>query len=267
MEQQSNKGSRRSFEKGLKLRRELVAAMPDSPEMNNRLAVLLIDYSAIPAFNFQAEKTLVLLNEALEIIQRMQRKDPENADSKKSMARALRIMSKAKGALGDYEGALNGLNTAVSLSVELAKQFPSDFRLQRAVWLTDLMICELYIDKGDGQKAVETCSRTIDFNRNVLQKEPASGVAAYDLAISYYNLARGFRLAENPTSAIENAEKAIDVMSKLVEKNPENIEYKRNIAIYEIEAARSFIKTSTTGSGDNQVTKSSVALKTGYRSG
>jgi tetratricopeptide (TPR) repeat protein len=116
------KEAEESFEKGLKLRRELVAAAPDSVEAQNRLAILLIDYSAIPAFNFQTEKTLVLLNEALDIVQKLRQKDPENADFKKSLTRALRIMSKAKVALGDHDGALAGLDTAVSVRLPRAAQ-------------------------------------------------------------------------------------------------------------------------------------------------
>lgn len=231
-----------AFEKALKLRRELVAAKPDSFEMQNRLAILLIDYGAIPAFNFQAEKALTLFNEALGIIERLLKQNPENPDLKKSLTRGLRILSKAKGATGDYDGALKDLNYAVEVSKELAAQFPKDFRVQRSVWLTDSMICELFIDKGDGPKAVESCVATIDFPKNALEKEPENGVVAYDLAISHFNSARAFRLANNPAQTIVQSEKAIEVMARLSKKSPDDMEYKRNLAVYETEMARAFIK-------------------------
>lgn len=226
------------FEKGLKLRRELVAAQPDSTESKNRLAVLLIDYAAIPAFNFQSEKALVLLNEALEIINFLRQKEPENPDFKKTLTRLLRLMSKPKAAVGDYEGALSGLNEAVEVSKELANLFPKDFRVQRSVWLTNSMTCELFVDKGDADKAVESCLPTIDFPKAALEKEPENGVVAFDLAISHFNSARAFRLAKNYPQTIEQSGKAIAVMSKLSGKSPENLEYKRNLAIYETEKAR-----------------------------
>jgi hypothetical protein len=56
------------FQKGVALQRQLVAAAPDSVEYKNRLALLLIDYAAIPAFNFQAAKAGVLIDEALRVL-------------------------------------------------------------------------------------------------------------------------------------------------------------------------------------------------------
>ena len=230
------------FENGLKVRRELVAAQPDSVEFQNGLAILLIDYGAIPVFNSQTEKALVLFDEALKIVEEIQRKEPENTDFKKTLTRLLRVMSKAKGSIGDYEGGIRGLEQAVKVSHELAKQFPNDFRVQRSVWLTNSIFCELYIEKKDGQKAVEMCVLTIDFPKAALEKEPENGVVAFDLAISHFNSAQAFRLAEKYPQTIEQAEKAIEVMSKLRVKMPDNLEYKRNLAIYETEKSRAFLK-------------------------
>lgn len=227
-----------AFEKALKVRRELVGAQPDSVEAQNRLAVLLIDYGAIPVFNSQTEKAVGLFDEAYKIVERLRQKEPENADFKKTLTRLLRISSKAKGSLGDYEGGIQGLTQAVEVSRELAKQFPNDFRVQRSVWLTNSIFCELYIDKQDAQKAVETCLPTIDFPKNALEKEPENGVVAFDLAISHFNLARAYRLAEKYPQTIEQGEKALEAMSKLGKKTPENLEYRRNLAIYETEIAR-----------------------------
>lgn len=232
----------REFERALKLRRELVSENPTSPEFQNRLAVLLIDYGAIPVFNSQTDKALVLFDEALPIIERLRANDPENPDFKKSQTRLLRIMSKAKGSVGDYEGGVRGLTQAIEVSHELAKQFPNDFRVQRSVWLTNTILCELYIDKGDGSKAVETCVPTIEFPTKALAKEPENGVVAYDLAISHFNSSRAYRLDGNYQSTIEQGEKAIEVMAKLSAKTPDNMEYKRNLAVYETEIARAKLK-------------------------
>ncbi|HEV3409601.1 MAG TPA: protein kinase, partial [Chthoniobacterales bacterium] len=227
-----------AFEEALKLQRELVAARPDSVEFKNRLAVLLIDYGAIPVFNFQAEKAIVLFEEGLEIIRALRQQAPDDAELKKTRARGLRAMSKAKGAFGDHAGGLMALQEALALSEELARQFPQDFRLQRSVWLTKTVTCELLIDKGDGAEAVRSCDRTIEFPKVALQNEPENGVVAFDLAISHFNAARAHRLAGNFPGTITQAEAAIAVMSTLSAKSPRNLEYKRNLAIYRTELAR-----------------------------
>ncbi|MBK8810806.1 MAG: hypothetical protein IPN69_08770 [Acidobacteria bacterium] len=150
-------------------------------------------------------------------------------------------MSKSKGSLGDYEGGIRGLTQAVEVSRELAREFPNDFRVQRSVWLTNSIFCELYIDKQDGPNAVSTCSPTIDFPKAALAKEPENGVVAYDLAISYFNTARAMRLAGRFPEVIENCDAAMAVMTKLSAKESGNAEYRRNLAIYETERARALI--------------------------
>lgn len=236
------KEAEESFVRALSLRRELAAQVPESVELENRLAVLLIDYGAIPVFNSQTQKAVVLFDEAFLIIEKLLSADPNNSDLKKSQTRLLRIMSKAKGSLGDYERAISGFGLAIAISNDLAKQFPADFRVQRSVWLTHSMLCELYIDKGDAELAVRSCEPTIAFPNNALAKEPENGVVAYDLAISHFNTARAFRLANNYLGTIDQSNKAVGVMSKLSIKNPKDYEYKRNIAIYETERARAQIE-------------------------
>ena len=235
------KEAEEAFEKGLKLRRELAAAQPESVEAKNRLAVLLVDYGAIPAFNFQAEKALFLYNDAYAIINELRQKEPENPDFKKSLTRMIRSMSKAKTALGDYDGAFRDLYLAVDVSKELAQQFPKDFRVQRSVWLTESIICEAYIDKAERQKVVDACTKIIDFPTKALAKEPENGVVAYDLAISHFNLSRAYRINNEPSMTLASAQKAIEVMTNLIKKDPENAEYKRNLAVYQTEIGRSYM--------------------------
>jgi len=230
------------FEKGMTLRRELLVSDPASVRYRDRLAVLLIDYAAIPAFNAQAEKALNLTNEASQLVSQLRQDEPDKSDWKKTQARLLRLESKPKAALGDYDGALAGLNQSLAVSKELAAEFPKDFRIQRTVWLTSSMTCELFIDKQDGKAAVDSCLPTIDFPKTALAKEPENGVVAYDLAISHFNTARGYRLSENAQKTIEHAEQAIAVMTQLSRKDPENMEYKRNLAVYETEIARANLK-------------------------
>jgi serine/threonine protein kinase len=236
------KEAEESFEKSLKHRRELVAARPASVEYQNRLAVLLIDYGAIPVFNSQTDKALVLFDEALGIVENLRGRQPENSDFKKTQTRLLRSMSKAKGSNGDYDGGLYGFSLALEISHELAKEFPNDFRVQRSVWLTNLMRCELFIDKGDAKDGVGACLPTIDFPRAALEKEPENGVVAYDLAISYFNTARAYRIAGDYPNTITQAKKALSVMAGLSKKTPDNMEYKRNLAVYSTEIARAQIR-------------------------
>ena len=230
-----------AFEKTLELQRQLVAAAPASAEFKDKLAIVLIDYGAIPAFNAQSEKALRLFNEALAIIDDLQAREPANIAFKKTKARLLRILSKAKAATGDYAAGLQDLETALALSKEVAQKSPGDFRVQRAVWLTETLICEHFIDQGDGPRAVAAGRGTLDFPGAALQKEPENGVVAYDLAISHFNLARAHRLAGALGETIRHADAALAVMAGLSAKSPDDADYKRNLAIYQTEKARAHL--------------------------
>jgi non-specific serine/threonine protein kinase/serine/threonine-protein kinase len=232
------------FEKALKLRRELTAVDPASVEFRDRLAVVLIDYAAIPAFNAQADKAVQLTGEARQIVERLRQEQPDNSNFKKTLARLLRLESKPKAAVGDYDGALRGLEQALDLSKQLAAEFPQDFRIQRSVWLTNSMTCELFIDKESGTEAVQSCLPTIEFPTAALAKEPENGVVAFDLAISHFNTSRAYRLADDPQKTIFHGEMAKKVMSDLSKKDADNMEYKRNLAVYDTEIARAYLKLS-----------------------
>ena len=236
------KEAEESFLAALDLRRELVAARPDSVELRNRLAVLLIDYGAIPVFNAQAAKALALFDEARTIIEALRKDDPNNSTLKKSLTRLIRVQSKAKSAIGDYDGAFADLHRAIEVSHELAQEFPENFPVQRSVWLTETILCETLIDRGSSDGVIDGCIKTPDFPAAALKKEPENGVVAFDLAISHFNLSRAYRLSGDQTKTIESAEKAIAVMSELSKKDTDNLEYKRNLAVYMTEIGRARIE-------------------------
>jgi hypothetical protein len=96
-----------------------------------------------------------------------------------------------KTALGDHAGGLAALNEAHAMAKELARQAPQDFRLQRGVWLTEYLICELLIDKADGGEAVPACEKTIAF------PEAAPGTRARERS-------RGLRSGELPLQHVSS---------------------------------------------------------------
>ncbi|PYT01749.1 MAG: hypothetical protein DMF63_02580 [Acidobacteria bacterium] len=96
-------------------------------------------------------------------------------------------------------------------------------------------------NRESGPEAVEAWVPTIEFPAAALAKEPENGVVAYDLAISHFNTSRGYRLNGNAPKTIEHGEKALAVMRELSKKDPDNMEYKRNLAVYETEIARAHL--------------------------
>ncbi|MCY7346053.1 MAG: protein kinase [Pyrinomonadaceae bacterium] len=227
------------FEKAIKLRRELVAETPDSPDYQNRLAVLLTDYAGIAINNVQNEKAAKLLDEAAQILKETTAKHPEHFPTRKAYPRVLRAYSQLKSNLGDYDGAIKSLEESAALTDELIKQKPDDYSLKRTAWLNDSLKCEIFVDQKDGQKIVEACTKTLDFNIKALEKEPDESFALYDLANSNYFIAQGYRLSNQPQRAVEFAAKALEPLAKLNKTSPNVNDYMREVAVVENEIAES----------------------------
>ena len=97
--------------------------------------------------------------------------------------------------------------------------------MQRAAWLTESIICEVYVNNSKTEKSVDVCAKTIDFPAKALAHEPENGVVAYDLAVSHFNLARAYRLEGDLPRSIASGDRAVEVMAALSAKEPENNEY------------------------------------------
>ncbi len=229
------------FEKAIKLRRELVADSPDSPDFQTRLAVLLTDYSGIAINNVQNEKAGKLLDEATQILKQTTAKYPEHFYARKAYPRVLRAYSQLKSNLGDYDGAIRDIEESTTLTDELIKQKTEDYSLKRTAWLNDSLKCEIFVDQKDGQKIIENCTKTLDFNIKELEKEPDESFALFDLANSNYFIAQGYRFLNQPQRAVEFAEKALKPLAKLNKISPNINDYMREVAVIENEIADSYL--------------------------
>lgn len=227
------------FDKAIKLRRELVAENPDSVTFRNRLAVLISDSAAIPLFNVENEKAAQKLDESATILKEILKTTPDHFYSQKAYPRILRADSHLKSNIGDFDGALEDIEQSVVLTDELMKSKPQDASLKRTAWLNDFAVCQVYAARRDGKKIVESCLKTVDFNLETLETEPDEAFALYDLATSYYEVARGYRLSGEANRSIEYAQKALEIMTKLDKLAPGTNDYQRVLGNIEADIADS----------------------------
>ncbi|MGI9055053.1 MAG: protein kinase domain-containing protein, partial [Pyrinomonadaceae bacterium] len=241
------------FEKAIEIRRELVAETPASPDLQYRLAVLITDYAGIAINNAESEKAQKLLDEAIVILKETLEKNPDHFNMRKAYPRALRAYSQLRRNLGDYDGAVKNIEESAALTAELVKQKPEDYALKRTSWLNDFLICEIFVDKRDGKKIVETCTKTLDFNVKALEKEPDESFALYDLAMSNYDIAQGYRILNEPQRAIEFSKKALQPLAKLDKTSPNINDYMRSVAVVENEIGDSLLRLGKTDEAINHL--------------
>jgi serine/threonine protein kinase len=231
----------KTFQTGLELQREFVELEPSDLAWN-KLATMLIDYAAIPAWEGQNDLATPLFDEARKILESLIERDPKNGEYKKTMTRMLRAESSVHISRGDVTAGEESLLCAISLGDELLALYPNDFPVTRSVWMSKFKLGEFYIRNKIVNKVVSACQAAIDFPRAVLEKEPNNAMVAVDMANSYFNLARAYRLNDDFTASVEQAQNALDVMQKLADTHPGDKEYQRNVAIYLIEIARSRVQ-------------------------
>jgi tetratricopeptide (TPR) repeat protein len=82
-----------------------------------------------------------------------------------------------------------------------------------------------------------------------------------DLAISYYYIAFGYRLLNEPTLSIEYARKALEVITRLIEISPETIYYIRSVAIIKPELAVAFLMVGETDKAFNNLQNAAAKLE------
>jgi non-specific serine/threonine protein kinase/serine/threonine-protein kinase len=227
-----------AFEECLEFQRSVVETQP-SDQAANKLATILIDYAAIPAWEGKHDLATPLFDEARNILDGLMERDPKNGEYKKTMTRMLRAESSVHISRGDIEAGEQSLLYAIKLGDELLEAYPNDFPVARSVWISKFKLGEFYIRNKMIEKATPACQAAIDFPREVWEREPANAMVAIDIANSYFNLARAFRLNENYENSIEQARNALNVMETLANAHPGDKEYQRNLAIYLIEIARS----------------------------
>jgi non-specific serine/threonine protein kinase/serine/threonine-protein kinase len=249
------------FEKAIRLRRALVAENAGSIVLQNRLAVLLSDFSSIYIFNVENEKAFALLDEAAAILRKILKHHPDHFISQKAYPRVLRAYSRLKANHGDAAGALRDLDLSVRLTDELLREKSDDYTLKRTAWLNDFGYCEVFVAVRDGRRIVESGLKTVDFNLKTLQKEPDESFALFDLAMSYYYIAFGFRLSGEPRRSIEYAGKAFEVMTRLDRVAPETIYYLRGFAIIETEIADALLMLDRTAEALEYLTSARAKME------
>jgi len=238
------KKAEQAFQTSLDLQRRLVSQQTDSEQALNKLATILIDAAAIPSWEGQYEQATQYYHQAQEVLDGLIEKNPDNPDYQKTLTRLLRAVSKIQSGLGNVQEGEDSLLKAIEIGQRLVIACPADFSVERSVWLSKYMLAEMYISNQVTDKVIAACQATIDFPKGVVEREPANALVSVDLANSYFNLARSYRLNADYASAIEQSQNALKVMQNLAKTHPTDQEYQRNMAIYLVEIARGHLELS-----------------------
>lgn len=229
-----------AFQMATELQRQQMARQPDDEQALNKLAVILIDYAAIPSWDGQYVRANEFYQEAQSILDGLIQRRPDQPEYQKTQTRLLRAISKIQSGLGNVAASEASLFKSIEIGERLVTALPNDFSVERSVWLSRYMLGELYISNQVIDKVVPACQAAIEFPEGFLKREPTNAFVGGDLANSYFNLARGYRLNKDFRAAILQAQNALQVMQRLADAHPEDREYQRNLAVYLCEIARGY---------------------------
>ncbi|MEZ5306724.1 MAG: protein kinase [Pyrinomonadaceae bacterium] len=230
----------RTYQRAVDLARGALASDTASAKKLSALGDLLVQQSKVPEFNKETAKALPILEEGIEKLRKASALEPKNVDYKQSIARALGILSGVLQDAGRTENALAALKEAKILANDVAAAVPNDFKIQRGTWLSQYRLCEFYINTDNVRMSAQACVEAVEFPEKHYRKEPANTRLLNDLAVSYFNAARGARVSKRPAEGIPYATKALEMVERQLASEPDNKEMQRIKATYLTENGRLF---------------------------
>jgi tetratricopeptide (TPR) repeat protein len=150
--------------------------------------------------------------------------DPDNPDLQFRKAESLNRLALTQHTQGQREQALTGfLKSESKLAVLMSRRkIKTDWlRLAALVYGN---ICAAFVETGRPiPDAIENCKKAVRFSESLSMREPQKTNVQYDLVFHYVWLADAFAKAKNADASSAAVQRALTLIEKLKENDPENM--------------------------------------------
>lgn len=225
--------ARRSFEnslEALKIYENLISENPDSTDLQTAYLETQIENAQSYSDNNQHSKAIPLLRHVIEKLEELRQKQPHDTD-------LLLVLVKSHGTLGS---ALSWNNqqaegeAEISLAIEIAESLvaaqPNDANLRQKLWATYLVASGIY-EGVDDARSIELSEKALKVVEETIRLDKANAQARHNLARTFSHLGAGFANLGKLDAALSYLEKSLMILSGLVEKDPQNTTYNRDLGI------------------------------------
>lgn len=220
------KGAIGDAERSKEIFAALLQSSPGTAEYRTAAAEAEVEHAQIYSLNNQYKEAIPIFRQAAIRIASL---DQSNVKTRQVYAKNQAFLSSALSWDGQQEEAVVEMTRAVDTVEALEREFPNDSEVQATAWQTYAIASSIYEDSEDelslsyASRALATAVKQADADKADLQ-------AIFNVARSYSRVgiiqAKSNRLAE-ATESLQSAEK---IFSELIEREPKNVIYQRDLA-------------------------------------
>lgn len=221
------KGALRDAEKAKSIFRDLIFKSPDSYDLWVAAIDAKIEQGDIYSHNNQYLEAIPTLIEAVGDLERV---DQEQRKTKELKAKALALLGNALSWDGQQAAAEAEMEKALSITEDLLAKSPNDSAIQAVAWQTFALASSIYEGSQD-LLSLDLAKRSLETAEKAANADKADTQATYNLARAHSRVGITYAIVDKLNEASSNLRQSEKILSDLIEREPRNVLYQRDLAI------------------------------------
>ncbi len=220
------KGALGDAEQAMTIFTDLVSRSPDS--FNIRVAAIeaQIEHGQIYSYNNQYAEAIPIFRAAADELEKV---DQKQQKTRQLMAKDYAYLGNALSWNGQQSEAESEMAKALSISEHLALEFPNDSEIQTGVWQTYALASSIYEGSQD-YLSLDLAKKALTTAERAASADVADSQATYNLARAFSRLGITYANVDRLPDAISNLQRAEKMFNELIEREPKNVLYQRDLA-------------------------------------
>ena len=221
-------GAKRSFERALKLRRQLLRQEPDNARYLHRLSASLDTLGDMAAEKGDHAGAAQLYRESLDLMRQLTERDPTNLRWQRNLTVSFNRMGDAQAAQGEKVAATRSYESALDILRRLGRRSPDDVVIQRDLGVAHNRLGHAQLEQGLEEAARTSYAAGLTIAATLNQRDPKNTEWKHDLATSLLNVAE-----QQPRKEIalarQQLSKAQRLLAELVAKDGSNVVWRQDL--------------------------------------
>jgi tetratricopeptide (TPR) repeat protein len=171
-----------------------------------------------------------LYRTAIEIQDRIARKDPSNAQYQEDLSGSYNNLGNALDDLGKLEEAATTYEKAIEIQQRLVREYPSHPAYQYDLATVHNNLGHLYQKTGRPDEALAEFRKAIEIRKRLVREHPSERRYQSGLARSFASIGWLYRETSRPDEAAAAHQKSTEIRERLVSENPAVPEYQADLS-------------------------------------
>jgi tetratricopeptide (TPR) repeat protein len=225
-------GALRSYRDCFAIVDRLAKSDPGSPSAQRDLSLLFVKTGDVQKAQADLPGALKSYRDGLAIADQLAKSDSRNAFWQRDLWLLLEKIGDAQVVLNDLPGARSSYNDRVAIADRMVKSDPGNAGWQRDLSMSFNKIGDMQVAQGDLPGAFENYGYGLAIMDELAKSDPATAEKLHGVAMSFYKTAANLK-PQNQDAALQALRQGRNVMARLVGRAPENVEWKRDLDLFD----------------------------------